>query len=180
MKCPCSTERTVQLTHLNEVMVMLFLSKMCYHRAIEIYFEWEKYPDKTDCGKFCTKCKQKNNSFTKRVRKAGVQSLLCKKVDGQKVSVSGFMKLLKTNKELIFHKDDVPKGKEVGQIHALHLQLVAGGIISYDVKDRAKIGTDKLKTDDLFVVCPKKEEELEGINCCKPGYLVDSMWEGLT
>ena len=35
-----------------------------------------------------------------------------------------------------------------------------------------------MKTDDLFVVCPKKEEKVERIDCCKPGYLVDSMWEG--
>ena len=117
--------------------------------------------------------------FTKRVRKAGVQSLLCEKVDGAKVTVAGFIKLLKKNKDLIFHKDDVPKGKRVGQIHGLFLQLVAKGIISYEVKDHTKIGTDKLRQEDLFVVCPKKKVQLEGIECCRPGYTVDSMWEGM-
>ena len=112
-----------------------------------------EYPNKTDCEHYCSKCKRKGKSFTKRVRKAGVQSLLCKKVDGQKFSVSGFIKLLKKSKETIFHKDDVPKGKEVGQIHELFLQLVAKGIISYDIRDRTKIGTNKLRTGNLFVVC---------------------------
>ena len=148
-----------QMSQLDELMVMLFVPEMCYHRAIEIFFEWEKYPNKTDCEKYCSKCKDNGSAvkdFTKRVRKAGVQSLLCEKVDGAKVTVAGFIKLLKKNKDLIFHKDDVPKGKRVGQIHGLFLQLVAKGIISYEVKDHTKIGTDKLRQEDLFVVCPKK------------------------
>ena len=96
-----------------------------------------------------------------------------------KVFVAGFIKLLKKNKDLIFHKDDVPTGKKVGQIHGLFLQLIAKGIISYEVKDHTKIGTEKLRQEDLFLVCPKKKVQLEGIECCRPGYMVDSMWEGM-
>ena len=68
------------MSDLDEVMVMLFVPKMCYHRAIETHFEWENYPNKTDCGKYCSKCKNNGSAvrdFTKRVRKAGVQSVLC-------------------------------------------------------------------------------------------------------
>ena len=119
MKCPCREERKIEMAQLDEIMVMLFVPNMCYHRAIEIYFEWEKYPNKTDCGNYCTKCKNKVKDFTKRVRKEGVQSVLCDKVDGKKVSATAFIKLLKKNKDIIFHKDDVPKNKKVGQIHAL-------------------------------------------------------------
>ena len=76
-------------------MVMIFVGNMCYHKAIDIYFEWEKDPDKTDCIHYCSKCTGKVKYFTKRVTKIGVQSLLCDKVDGGKVSASGFIKLLK-------------------------------------------------------------------------------------
>ena len=59
------------------------------------------------------------------------------------------------------------------------LQLIAKGIITYDVKDHTKIGTEKLRQDDLFLICPKKRVMVEGINCWHPGYVVDSMWEGM-
>ena len=74
---------------------------------------------------------------------------------------------------------NLPKNKKTGQIHALFLQLIAKGIITYDVKDHTKIGTEKLRQDDLFLICPKKRVMVEGIKCCRPGYVVDSMWEGM-
>ena len=50
---------------------------------------------------------------------------------------------------------------------------------SYDVKDRTKVGTDKLRQNDLFLICPKKKVTVQGFECCRPGYMVDSMWEGM-
>ena len=67
----------------------------------------------------------------------------------------------------------------MGQIHALYLQLIAKGIINYDVKDRSKIGTERLKQDDLFLICPKMKFVTNGIQCCLPGYMVNSLWDGL-
>ena len=60
------------------------------------------------------------------------------------VGVASFLKTLKNNRQNLFYKDDVPKGKEMGQVHAVCLQLVARGIISLGVTDRTKVGTEKL------------------------------------
>jgi len=143
MKCPCSAERRIQLKQLNEVMVILFIPKKCYHEAIESYFEWERDPDKKYCNDFCSKCNDAVPDFTKRVNKGNLKSLLCEKVDGAKMTSREFIKLLKKEKSAIFHEDDVP-GKEMGQIHGLCLQLVSAGIIAFEVTNQ-RLGLKKLQ-----------------------------------
>ena len=60
------------------------------------------------------------------------------------VSVGGFLKTLKKARKNLFHKDDVPKGSSMSQMHAVCLQIVARGIISTNVTDHTKVGTEKL------------------------------------
>ena len=44
------------------------------------------------------------------------------------VSVASFLKTLKKARKDLFHKDDVPKGKDMSQVHAVCLQMVQEGI----------------------------------------------------
>lgn len=37
------------------------------------------------------------------------------------MSISDFMKLLKPNKELIFHTNDIPKNNQMGQLYVVAL-----------------------------------------------------------
>ena len=78
-------------------------------------------------------------------------SFLAGKVCGQgkTPTMSDFVKAMKKEKHLIFHKDDVSKCMK--QIHALVLQLFTKGIIELAVLDKTKIGTDKLQKEHLFV-----------------------------
>ena len=179
MKCPCKVERRVQFGQPGEVMKLLFVPEKCHHSAIESYFEWVSDPDKPECGDFCSKCNNKVPDFTKRVNKEALQSLLCEKVDGSKITVGGFVKLLKRNKAAIFHKDDVPKNNKTGQIHGLCLQLVATGMITFEVTDRSKIGTKKFTKADLSLVCPKMKETINGNEHWNQGYRIDRLWSGM-
>ena len=57
------------------------------------------------------------------------------------LSVPEFVKLLKSNKELILHNDDIPKTNQMSQVHALGLQTIGKGIIKLVVADQTKIET---------------------------------------
>ena len=80
-------------------------------------------------------------------------------------------------KASIFHKDNA-SGREAKQVHALALQLIAARIIALNMKTRSKIGTDKVTKNDLVVFCPKDKTMREGEEYCRPGYMVDRLWEG--
>ena len=73
------------------------------------------------------------------------QSVLTEAVSGVTggVSVARFLKTLKKARMDLFHKDDVPKGRDMSQIRAVCLQMVARGIISMNVTDTTKVGTEK-------------------------------------
>jgi hypothetical protein len=70
---------------------------------------------------FCYRCLGEVEQFTKKVDKDGLISLLTTKMNmlNTGISVSDFTKLLKSNMDLIFHKDDKPRNKHMGQIHRI-------------------------------------------------------------
>ena len=52
------------------------------------------------------------------------QSVLTETVSGvtREISVANFLKTMKKVREDLFHKDDVPKGKDTSQVHAVCLR----------------------------------------------------------
>ena len=62
----------------------------------------------------------------------------------------------------------------MGLIHALALQLIAKNIIALMVTDCTKIGTDKLRQENLVVTIPMAK--LGHITL--PVFMFDSGWEG--
>ena len=118
---------------------------------MEKKFEW-KPTVKEACGDCCSKCRGEVPGFTKRVHKRGLISLLTHKVHGNDdLSVNNFVKAVKQSRKTIFHKDDAPPTGQESQIHAVCLQMVAGGMISFKVKDQTKLGTKKVSKADLSV-----------------------------
>jgi hypothetical protein len=51
--------------------------------------------------------------------------------------------------DLIFHNDDKPRNKSMGQIHGVALQLIGSGIINLVVVDQTKIRTNKLMSGNI-------------------------------
>ena len=84
-----------------------------------------------------------------------LQLLLSTKVlaNGKTAHCSDFVKALKVDKDNIFHASDVPKD-EMGPIHALVLQLIAKGIVALGISDSTKMGTAKLKDNDVMLYLP--------------------------
>ncbi len=74
------------------------------------------------------------------------------------------------NKELIFHPNDVP-GREVRQIHALCIQLVACGIFELSIAEGSwkNIGKTDIGMQSVAVRMSMKKEE--------PTIMTDSPWE---
>jgi len=163
---------------LYDVLKFLVLPTECYHTGMEKKFEW-KQSAKEDCQYYCSKCRGEVPKFTKRVHKGGLCSLLTQKVQGiDNLSVNDFVKAMKQSRKFIFHDDDAPpKGKE-SQIHAVCLQMVAGGIISFKVDDKKKIGTDKLRRADLSVYCPNVKTREGGRDVYKVSYRTKQCWKG--
>ena len=146
MKLDCKEEQKIQITQLHQVLELLALTTECYHVAIERYFEWKTSADKPSCPKHCSKCRGEIADATGRIKKVCWQSVLTEAINGASggVSVGGFLKTLKKARKNLFHKDDVPKGSSMSQMHAVCLQIVARGIISTNVTDHTKVGTEKL------------------------------------
>ena len=91
--------------------------------------------------------------FTKMIDKTGLVSVLSTKMNASngEMSVSDFVKMMKSNKELIFHQDDIPKRNEMSQLHAVALQMVAAGMIDFAVKDKTKVGTEALSKANIVI-----------------------------
>ena len=161
---------------MHEVLELLVTPTTCYHSFIERYFE-RKEREKVDCGVFCSYCNGDMNKFTKSVYKKAVVSILTTKVfaAGRTPLPSDFIKDLKADMAKIFHKDDMPKNKKMGQIHALGLQLLAKQIIALSVTDCTKIGTNDFCDKHLAVMLPNIDDD----GTVMPSYLVRSSWEGL-
>ena len=146
---------------------------------MEDRFEWNS-SEKEGCGKYCSKCRGEVGGFTKRVDKEGLQSLLASKVHGteEPLTVTDFMKVMKKARKEIFHANDVPPVKKESQIHAVCLQMVAAGIVTFKVKDLSKMGTEKVSKADLCIVCPNVTKKVEGKVRHRAGYLTEECWEG--
>ena len=86
------------------------------------------------------------------------------------------MKMLKANKQSIFHTDNLPK-TNMGQYHALALQLVAKGVIALDVTETSKIGTNKLSTDHIGIILPNASN---GDGIILSAQMLDYVYAGMT
>ena len=169
----------MQLKQLHEVMLFLVVLTACYHKVIEEYFEWERATDKEDCMHYCSKCLMEVGGFTKQVNKGELQSLLADKVHRSSKTIGEFVKLMKAHKGFIIHEDDVP-GREMGQVYALCLQMIAKGMIELKVNEKTKVGTDKITRRDLSVSCLIVKRVRNGLTYCYESYRMDEMWEGIS
>ena len=173
-----STERKKQLVALHEVLDFLVTPTECYHSFIEKYFEYNADTEKEPCGLYCSFCRGLVPGFTGKFYKRQLVSFLSTSMFAgvaRTTSCADFIKALKSKKEDIFHASNVPN-KKMGPIHALALQLLSRGIISVDVVDRTKLGTDKLREEHLTVSLPNAPDS-DG--CIFPSYTIPSTWDGL-
>jgi len=160
-----------------EVVRLLMNPSVCYHTAIETYFEYLPEPDKMPCGSYCSACDQTITKSTGVIYRRQLMSLLATKVNGDtKVTTKIFMKLLKTNKTTIFHADHVPRVR-TGQFHALALQLLANGIIDLKIQDVTKIGTDKLTAEHVTIILPNGKDD-DGLEL--PAYMMNQSYNNMT
>ena len=115
--------------------------------------------------------------LTKRVNKDVLVSLLTTDVfkEDKSIEFKELLKRLRKEKDILFHTDDVPK-KNMGQLHALCLQLVAKGIVELVPKDKSRIGSDKFSEGDVFI---KLGNGVNARGLRMPAYMIDSYWEGL-
>ena len=90
--------------------------------------------------------------------------------------VGEFLKAVKRQRKAIFHRDDVPPVNNQSQIHAVCLQMIAGGPMALKVKDATKVGTEKLNGAHLCVVCPNANYVKNGNTLCALAYLRDNCW----
>ena len=134
-----------------------------------------------DCMKFCSCCLGEVKHFTKRVNSDGLISLLSTKMNTSNtgLSVSDFVKLLKTSKEPIFHNDDIPKNNQMSQVHAVSLQTLGVGIIKLIVTDRTKVGTKKVTSANIALNVGMEEVERNGRLYLTPCYMIDECWNGI-
>ena len=104
----------IELKQLHKVVRLLVLPTACYHTGIEEYFERRQF-DNTSCMCFCSHCLGEVKHFIKRVNRDRLISLLSTKLDMSNTGllVSEFTKVLKTDKDLIYHNDDVPKTNQM-------------------------------------------------------------------
>ena len=104
-------------------------------------------------------------------------SFLATKVNGSKhITPQVLLKLLKQNKTTIFHPDHVPK-KKTGQFHALLIQLLAKGIIGFDIPDSNKVGTNKLTGEHIRITLPNAVDS-DGL--VLPAYMVQNSYKHLS
>ena len=72
------------------------------------------------------------------------------------------MEVLKTNKDFIFHNDDIPKSNQMSQLYAVALQLLGTGIVKLMVTDKTKVVKDKVVSADITMkVCTKDVQHNE-------------------
>jgi len=94
------------------------------------------------------------------------------------VPVREFMKAIKRERKTIFHRDDVLPLTNQSQMHAVCLQMIAGGLLALKVKDATKVGTDKLNGTHMWVVYPNANYAKDGNTLCAPAYMRDECWKG--
>ena len=119
--------------------------------------------------------------FTKRIGKTDLVSHMSTKLRGSngKLSVSDFVKFMKSNKELIFHRDDIPKQQQISQVYVIALQMVATGMIEFVVTDTTKLGTEATSKANVSIKTTVTRIERDGKPYATPTYMVDKRWEGI-
>ena len=65
----------------------------------------------------------------------------------------------------------------MSQYHALALQLIAKGVIGLTVTETAKIGTNKISTDNIAITLPNATD---GDGIILPAYMLDQVYAGMT
>ena len=142
-------------------------------------FSWKgilKRPDsillKEKCGDFCSQCKMDTSSSTGRIHRDKLSCLLITFATECVRTTGVLIKLIKSNKNQIYHKNDIPN-KMMGPIHALCLQLVAKRIIELAITDDKKnlIGMTDLSPLNVIV-----RLVIDGND---PAEMNDTAWEGL-
>ena len=89
------------------------------------------------------------------------------------LSVSEFVKLLKSSRNLIFHNDDIPKTNQMSQLHVVALQMLAKGIIKLVVSVKTKIRTSKIMSADILMTVRVKGVKGNGRMFSTPYYMID-------
>ena len=89
------------------------------------------------------------------------------------------MKVLKTNKDLIFHKDGIPKTIQLSQLHVVALQMLGAGIMKLVVTDKTTVGTNKVISADIAMKVCVKDVERNGRFYATPCYMIDKCWTGI-
>ena len=96
-----------------------------------------------------------------------------------KISVSDFVKIMKSNKELIFHQDDIPNKQQMSQVHVIALQMVATGMIHLAVNNKTKVGTESMSKVNIVIRTTVTSIERDGKTYAPPTHMVDAQWEGI-
>jgi hypothetical protein len=180
MQQEVKTRRKLELDQLDEVLSLLVVPRCFYHTRIEDYFEWVER-EKTDCVHFCSCCLGEIQHFTKRIDKTGLVSLMSTKLHASngELFVSDFVKIMKSNKELIFHRDDIPKQQQMSQLYTIALQMIATGMIEFVVTDKTKVGTEAMTKANISIKTTVTSIERDGKTYATPTYMVNEQWEGI-
>jgi superfamily II DNA helicase RecQ len=150
-KEPSAKERAIQYDDLMHVLRFLLLPTRCYHIVLEEYFEDpEVFMNREPCLTKCSYCTGDHPLAKHAFVRVSLVSFLSTKVFllGP-VPVAHLIKSLGNNKSKVF---TTPAYKlNQGVVHALVLQLIAAGIVSIDIADKSKAGTDALSITDFVV-----------------------------
>ena len=123
----------------------------CFHSYTEEYFEVNP-SDKISCGDCCSYCIGDVEFYGGRFYKRQLTSILTANVfSDEKTHYKAFIKTLKEKEDILVHEDDKP-GSLMGPIHALALQLLSTGIISFGIKNHRKIGEAKILNDTHIIM----------------------------
>ena len=170
-------ERKRACEQLQHVVKLLLHTEACYHTSLENYFEVEPEQHKQPCGSFCSSCDGSIRKSSGVFFRRALMSVLATNINGRSnVTPKALIKMLKSNKHLIFHKDHVPN-TTMSQYHALALQLIAKGVIGLNVTENSKIGTNKISTDNIGIMLLNGTDR-DGI--ILPAYMLDQVYDGLT
>ena len=128
MKNESASERKNLLLAMQEVLMGFITPDEFFHSYIERYFEINP-EEKQGCGSYCSFCTGEVKEFTGRFYKDELVSIITTDVftDGKTPKYRYFIKAMKTKKDILFHKEDVPSVM-MGPIHAIALQLLSKAI----------------------------------------------------
>ncbi len=165
------TKRQVQLKSMTKVLTMLVCPTECQHNLMEKFFKNPTNPCIFEpCCLKCSKCTHSLNQQIGRVHWNCLTHLLISFCTSTMQPFATLIKIVKTKRSEIFHKNDVAN-KLMGRIHALCLQLVAMEIIQLQIMEDKKHLISKLELLPKFVIV--KLGILDG----QPLVLIDSYWE---